>query len=245
MELLLPAKKRRQIGGLVAERIGFNRISVGFYYEPSPPTMQRDSPSFLPTLTESINRSVLPGVHEPPLSTHPLALFLRSLYSCARMLQKQLLVNEEPIGLLIAAARRRMKQVVGGRVRRHHLTAQQFWVLVAVYERPHLPLHSLAVHLHIDDPTASRIVFSLVRRKLLQSKTDPSDRRRTCLQLGAAGEALGNILSQVAQDVRQAVVREMTEAEQNTLRVLLRKVIANMDSLLVTTTEQSLVEGPS
>jgi len=95
------------------------------------------------------------------------------------MLHKQLLVNEEPIGLLIAAARRRIKQVVGIQARRYHLTAQQFWVLVAVYEHPNVPLHTLAARLHIDDPTASRIVFSLVRRQPLQSKIDPCDRRRT------------------------------------------------------------------
>ena len=159
------------------------------------------------------------------------------------MLQKQLLVNEEPIGLLIAAARRRIKQVVGIQARRYHLTAQQFWVLVAVHEHPNVPLHTLAADLHIDDPTASRIVFSLVRRRLLQSKTDPSDRRRTCLQLDSAGEALGGTLSRVAQAVRQAVVHEMTAGETHTLRKLLRKVIANMDGFLAANAEGLHVEN--
>src|SRR5262245_23393421 len=155
------------------------------------------------------------------------------------MLQKQLLANEEPIGLLIAAARRRIKQVVGIQARRFHLTAQQFSVLVAVYEHPNVPLHTLAAHLHIHDPTASCIVFSLVRRRLLQSKTDPSDRRRTCLHLDSAGDALGSTLSGVAQAVRQAVVHEMTTAETNALRKLLRKVIANMDGFLTTNRDES------
>lgn len=131
--------------------------------------------------------------------------------------------------MLIAAARRRIKQVVGNEARRYHLTAQQFWVLVAVHEHPQIPLHSLAKFLPIDAPTASRIVFSLVRRKLLQSKTDPSDRRRACLQLGPAGEPLGNTLLGIAQDVRSAVEREMTKEERKIFRLLLHKVIANMD----------------
>jgi len=41
---------------------------------------------------------------------------------------------KEPVGLLIAAARRRMKRAVQDRVAPHGLTPQQFWVLVNIDE---------------------------------------------------------------------------------------------------------------
>jgi len=41
---------------------------------------------------------------------------------------------KEPIGLLIAAARRRMKRALQDRVAPHGLTPQQFWVLVNIDE---------------------------------------------------------------------------------------------------------------
>ena len=50
--------------------------------------------------------------------------------------------GDEPIGLLIGAVRRRIRQAVGSHVRRYHLTTQQFWVLVAIYEHPGFSLRA-------------------------------------------------------------------------------------------------------
>ena len=41
---------------------------------------------------------------------------------------------KEPVGLLIAAARRKMKRAVHERVAPHGLTTQQFWALVNIDE---------------------------------------------------------------------------------------------------------------
>jgi DNA-binding MarR family transcriptional regulator len=137
--------------------------------------------------------------------------------------------NEEHIGLLIATARRRIKQALGSRVRRYGLTPQQFWTLVALYEQPGLSLGELAAHLRMDDPTASRVVFTLMNRKLVQVRGDVEDRRRSCLSLGAAGTALGKELHELATVLRGTVVQGLSAAEQKVLRVSLRKIIANMD----------------
>jgi DNA-binding MarR family transcriptional regulator len=137
--------------------------------------------------------------------------------------------GDEPIGLLIGAVRRRIKQAVGSRVRRYHLTTQQFWVLVAIHERPGLSLGELAAHLRMDKPTASRVVFALLKRKLVEVKTDAADRRRARLRLGPLGAPLGEELHALAATVRAAVVRGLSTAELTALRVSLRKIIANMD----------------
>ena len=64
--------------------------------------------------------------------------------------------TDEPVGLLIGAVRRRIKQALASHARRYHLTTQQFWVLVAIYEHPGFSLGELAAHLRMDKPTASR-----------------------------------------------------------------------------------------
>jgi len=66
-------------------------------------------------------------------------------------MSRQLLSKQEPVGLLIGAARRRIKQAVGHRLRGYGLTPQQFWVLVNVREREGLALHELAERLHGGD----------------------------------------------------------------------------------------------
>src|ERR1700690_2657544 len=106
--------------------------------------------------------------------------------------------HDEPIGLLIGAVRRRIKQVLGSHARRYHLTTQQFWVVVAIYEHPGFSLGELATHLRMDNPTASRLVFTLVKRKLVQVRGDAADRRRAHLHLATSGMAVGQELLELA-----------------------------------------------
>jgi DNA-binding MarR family transcriptional regulator len=144
-------------------------------------------------------------------------------------MSRQLLLQQEPVGLLIGAARRRIKQAVGHRLRGHGLTPQQFWVLVHVREREGLALRELAERLRLDQPTTSRIVSLLRRRRLVRMGGHPGDRRRCCLGLTAAGAALIERLHPLAREVREAVVYGMSSAEQDRLRRLLRQVMANME----------------
>jgi DNA-binding MarR family transcriptional regulator len=137
--------------------------------------------------------------------------------------------GEEPIGLLIGAARRRIKQAVGSRALGFRLTTQQFWVLIAISEHPGCTVGELAAHLRMDNPTASRLVFTVAKRKLVEVRADAADRRRARVFLRAPGQALTGKLHELAATVRTAVVHGLTADEQAMLRVGLRKVIANMD----------------
>jgi DNA-binding MarR family transcriptional regulator len=144
-------------------------------------------------------------------------------------MSRQLLSEQEPVGLLIGAARRRIKQAVGHRLRGQGLTPQQFWVLVNVREREGLALHELAERLHLDQPTTSRIVALLRRRRLVRMGGHPGDRRRCCLGLTAPGATLIERLHPLAHEVREAVVHGMSAADQGRFRRLLRQVMANME----------------
>jgi DNA-binding MarR family transcriptional regulator len=144
---------------------------------------------------------------------------------------RQRLPQHEPVGLLIGAARRSIKQVVGRRVGRYRLTPQQFWLLLAIQEGRAPSLGALADRLRGDQPTASRIVAALVRRKLVRVSVDPADRRRMLLTCTPAGDALRAPLAKVAAEIRGAVVAGMDDAEQEAIRAGLRKVIENMDRL--------------
>jgi DNA-binding MarR family transcriptional regulator len=83
----------------------------------------------------------------------------------------------------------------------------------------------------MDTPTASRVVFALMNRKLVQVKADAADRRRARLHLGAPGVTLGQELLGLAGTIRAAIVQGLSASEQAALRQSLRKVIANMDRI--------------
>ena len=139
--------------------------------------------------------------------------------------------DREPVGLLIGAARRRLKRVVTDRVKPHGLTAQQFWALVNIDEADAPSLGEIAERLRMDAPTASRAVTQLLKRKLVKAEGDRSDRRRLRLRLTAAGRAKVGPLRALAAELRSSTTHGLTADEENDLRGLLRKVIANLDRL--------------
>ena len=76
----------------------------------------------------------------------------------------------EPIGLLIASARSRLKQAVLTRAAAHGLAVQQFWFLIALREAPGVSQVELADRVRSDAPTTSRVISSLMRRRLVRRR---------------------------------------------------------------------------
>ena len=140
--------------------------------------------------------------------------------------------DREPIGLLIGAARRRIKRVVTERVRPPALTAQQFWVLVNIEEANAPSLSAIAARLRMDAPTASRAVAQLLKRALIKAEGDRGDRRRLRLKLTSAGRARLGPLRELAAELRIAPVAGLSREEEEMLRSLLRKIISNLDALI-------------
>jgi DNA-binding MarR family transcriptional regulator len=141
-----------------------------------------------------------------------------------------MLQSQEYVGLLIAAARRSLRQAVHDRVRPLRLNPPQFWTLLVIDEMSGASLGELARRQLIDAPAASRAVAALVRRGLVRLKLDREDRRRSRLSLTRAGEDLVRKLRPIAAELRARVISGMNASEEAALRTLLRKVIRNLGS---------------
>jgi DNA-binding MarR family transcriptional regulator len=137
---------------------------------------------------------------------------------------------DEPVGLLIGAVRRRLKQAVAQRVRRLGLSSLQFWALVHIDESEGPSLGQLAERLKLDAPATSRTVTALHRLGLVSAEGDRADRRRLRLQLTRAGKSKMPRLRALAAELRDAAVRGLSREEEQTLRQLLRKVIEGLDA---------------
>ncbi len=138
---------------------------------------------------------------------------------------------QEYVGLLIAAARSRIKQAVLARVAEHGLTVPQFWILIRLAEQPGVSQAALAERCRADAPTISRTLSTLARRRLVRADLDPADRRRSRVTLTASGERLAGRLAGVATQIRATVEAGMTQAQVAALQDGLRRVIANLDRL--------------
>lgn len=138
---------------------------------------------------------------------------------------------QEYVGALIAAARRRLKQAVVARISQRHLTAQQFWLIVALAEHPGVSQATLCQIVRADAPSISRALTALVERRLVRTDLDPADRRRAQVSLTDAGARLAAELAPLAEEIREAVVEGMTRSQLAALRAGLHRVIANLDRL--------------
>ena len=111
-------------------------------------------------------------------------------------------LEKAPLGQLIAAARRRLKQSAWAMLAPHGLTPQQYWILMVLLEHGPHSLHDLAQKVWIDDPTACRIVKALVDRGLLLSGPDPRHGRRVLIQLSPQSEGLEQTLRDLSSRFR-------------------------------------------
>jgi DNA-binding MarR family transcriptional regulator len=143
----------------------------------------------------------------------------------------QRLLLQENVGLLIAAARRRIKQAVWKRLRPLHVTPAQSAVLRALHEGEEMSQVRCAQVLGIDAPMACRILRSLADKRLVKLGADPKDRRRFAIKLTPSGERLAVQLGELFDDFNRSAERGLTNAEKESLRTVLGKIIANMDEI--------------
>jgi DNA-binding MarR family transcriptional regulator len=153
-----------------------------------------------------------------------------------------MLAKQVPIALLLASVRRRQRQLTEAHLKGLDLSAQQFWVLVALCEHAGSCLADLVATLPMDQPTASRVVASLGERGLLSQISDPGDRRRRRLVLTRKGRDMGARLSDIASQVRDAVVTGFSDREIGSLRSYLNRILENLDDA---TQNAGLAASPS
>ena len=135
------------------------------------------------------------------------------------------------VGLLLAAVRRRQRQAVEARVGHLGLSSQQFWVLEAVSQRGDCALADILATLPMDQPTTSRVIAALRERRLLETGSDSTDRRRRCVRLTAQGKRLAEHCTTVARQIRKALLVGLTQADIAMLTDCLARMVANLDRL--------------
>ena len=140
-------------------------------------------------------------------------------------------LGRAPLGQLIAATRRRIKQALWAHLSEEGLSPQQYWILMVLMEHGPHSLHDLAMRVWIDDPTASRVVKALAARGILVTSPDPKHGRRILIQLSPESGQLQKRLRALSTKVRGALEQGLEADEKAQLRAGLMKVITNMDLL--------------
>lgn len=140
--------------------------------------------------------------------------------------------HREYIGLLIGAARRRVKQALVAGLAGHDLDPREFWLLLAVQDLPDCSAGALVERQRSDMSTVSRLLARFARRGLVRLNRDRTDKRRAVVTLTAAGRRLATRVRPLADQIRATIVQDLTAAEEDALREGLRRVVANLEGLL-------------
>jgi DNA-binding MarR family transcriptional regulator len=111
----------------------------------------------------------------------------------------------------------------------HDLRLPHFAVLTALSDFGPLPQHELADRLAINRSHLVGYLDDIEQRGLVQRDRDPLDRRRHHVTLTPAGRVQLGRLHDVALRSQAEFLHALTEAEQQTLVSLLRRVITATD----------------
>ena len=106
------------------------------------------------------------------------------------------------------------------------------WRIIAVLGRFHgLSANDVAARTAMDKVTVSRTVARLLERKLLKRKTDAVDRRKTVLDLSAAGAKLHARIAPLALELEARLLSGFNTLEREALEALFEKLESGLDAL--------------
>lgn len=121
--------------------------------------------------------------------------------------------------------------------RRAELTVPQFRALVFVKLSEDTSLSAMAAHLGVSPPAASRMVEVLVKRRLIERRAQPGDRRRISLSLTGRGR---RVLRFTFDATRKAMARSFSSLSQPELA----KIVSAMQILGRVFAPKDYPQGP-
>jgi DNA-binding MarR family transcriptional regulator len=110
----------------------------------------------------------------------------------------------------------------------HDVTAEQYAILTALWQRGDCSQAALARASGRDRPGVTRLVDALEQKKLVTRADVPDDRRSYRVRLTAAGRRLHATLGAVIEDVVARALRGMPAKDRATLRTGLRRLAQNI-----------------
>ncbi|WP_250516109.1 MarR family winged helix-turn-helix transcriptional regulator [Caballeronia sp. INDeC2] len=130
----------------------------------------------------------------------------------------------EQIGHLLRKAYQRHLAIFSQTIGDPQLTAVQFAVLSASMRMGPSSMSDLGKATAIDAATVRGIIERLKGRDLIELKTNPTDRRKTTVELTDAGRQLVEQTTPAAQRVSELTMSDLNEVERVAALMLLRKL---------------------
>jgi MarR family transcriptional regulator, organic hydroperoxide resistance regulator len=136
--------------------------------------------------------------------------------------------RSETISLWISAVARAHRQHAGALLHGVGLSAGQELLLMLLWDKEPRTQAELTREMAIEPPTTSKMLSRLERAGLIARKRSESDRRTVLVTLTDAGRALEEPVNAAWRTLEHDTVEALTPEEQDTLLVLLKRVLESV-----------------
>ena len=132
---------------------------------------------------------------------------------------------EEQVGYLLRRAHQRASAIFQVSIGDPNITPTQYSSMVKLNEYTELSQNLLGRLVGMDKATMQGVVRRLKERRLVDSRPDPGDARRTLLSLTTEGQRLVNKLLINGPAVSRETLKPLTAQEQRQLLELLSRIV--------------------
>lgn len=140
--------------------------------------------------------------------------------------------QNDPIGRLLYATTIALKKYLENRLRPYGLTAEQFQVLRSLEEDDGITQSELCEVVLKSPANMTRILDRLEKKKYLQRKDNPDDRRSSLVFLTAGGLQLMETVRAEIADFEDKVTRRLSDQQLQTVKDGLKRIQENVEEMI-------------
>ncbi len=132
--------------------------------------------------------------------------------------------HDSRIGFLVFRTARGMKKALDSRLTEYHITSSQYTVLSALGNDDCLSLSEISKRVYLDKPAITALADHLEQEELVERRRSPEDRRIVRLCLTEKGRKLQLRFEEIARNIDDELIREITPEELVVFRTILNRI---------------------
>lgn len=136
---------------------------------------------------------------------------------------------EPSLGFIISATNTKLKNNLSKALKDYNVTPDQWALLVELWKCDKITQKELSERSYKDQPTTTRMLDLLEKRKLIYRKCNPEDRRSFLIFLTPEGQNIKEPLTKLACKALAEALQGFSEQEKTQLKNLLYKIMDNLD----------------
>ncbi|MEN6349174.1 MAG: MarR family transcriptional regulator [Syntrophomonas sp.] len=131
---------------------------------------------------------------------------------------------EQCLNFMLTKAQQSVHQLFKAELLPYGVTPGQYGVLKCLWDENGQTVKQLAERLFLDSSTVTGLLDRMEHKGLIEKKADPKDRRALQVLLTEKGHGLEAPINQAIELANQKALRQMDEAQSESLRNLLQRL---------------------